>query len=190
MTTHIWLRAETKPSEQRTALTPQYAQMLREAGFRITVERSSQSAFPASDYKSVGCEIVPERSWKNAPPEALILGLKELEISEEPITHRHIHFAHVYKDQAGWQQVLSRFDRGGGALYDLEFLVDEDGRRVAAFGTWAGYAGAALATLAWAGQQMGADPILAPVHARGSQAELLADVRAALGRVGRSPRRW
>ena len=33
---------------------------------------------------------------------------------------------------------------GGGTLYDLEYLTDETGPpRVAAFGYWAGYAGAA-----------------------------------------------
>jgi len=35
------------------------------------------------------------------------------------------------KQQAGWETVLARFPRGGGTLLDLEFLVDERGRRVA-----------------------------------------------------------
>lgn len=37
-------------------------------------------------------------------------------------------------------------------LYDLEFLTDESGRRIAAFGYWAGYAGTALALISWAHQ--------------------------------------
>ena len=36
---------------------------------------------------------------------------------------------------------------GGGALLDLEYLTDDHGRRLAAFGYWAGYVGAALAVL-------------------------------------------
>ena len=43
--------------------------------------------------------------------------------------------------------LLSRFAAGGGALLDLEYLVDGKGRRLAAFGFWAGYLGAALAVL-------------------------------------------
>lgn len=35
----------------------------------------------------------------------------------------------VQKDQGGWKEVLGRFPRGGGTLYDLEFLADEKGRR-------------------------------------------------------------
>ena len=45
--------------------------------------------------------------------------------------------------------MLSRFSRGGGTLYDLEFLTDDTGRRVAAFGYHAGYAGAAVAIMVW-----------------------------------------
>ncbi len=44
-----------------------------------------------------------------------------------------------YKGQAGWDKVLARYARGGGALLDLEFL-EKNGRRVAAFGYWAGFA--------------------------------------------------
>ncbi|QGI84974.1 hypothetical protein CEK25_011703 [Fusarium fujikuroi] len=54
--------------------------------------------------------------------------------------------------QTGWATELSRFSNAGGLLYDLEFLTDEDGRRVAAFGYWAGFAGTALALLSWAHQ--------------------------------------
>ena len=51
--------------------------------------------------------------------------------------------------------VLARFKRGGGKLYDLEFLEDANGRRVAAFGWHAGFAGAALGLLALAEQVQG-----------------------------------
>jgi saccharopine dehydrogenase (NAD+, L-lysine forming) len=46
--------------------------------------------------------------------------------------------------------VLSRFPRGGGTLLDLEFLTDGNGRRVAAFGYHAGFAGAAASLMDWA----------------------------------------
>lgn len=61
-------------------------------------------------------------------------------------------FAHCFKDQGGWKEVLGRWPAGNGTLYDLEFLQDERGRRVAAFGYHAGFAGAALGLEAWAYQ--------------------------------------
>ena len=41
--------------------------------------------------------MVPSGSWVSAPKEAVILGLKELPSCEDPITQRHIFFAHAYK---------------------------------------------------------------------------------------------
>ena len=59
---HVWLRAESKPMEQRTALTPQVAQQLLDSGFQVTVERSPQRAIPSSAYEAVGCTLVDEHS--------------------------------------------------------------------------------------------------------------------------------
>jgi len=88
-------------------------------------------------------------------------------------------FAHCYKNQAGWQQVLSRWPRGGGTLLDLEFLTDASGRRVAAFGYHAGFAGAALGLQVWAWQKRtggdGSDfPAVKPFP---NEAGLLTEVR-------------
>ncbi len=63
-----------------------------------------------------------------------MLGLKELPEPLPPLYHKHIYFAHAYKQQSGWQQLLSKFADDGGQLLDLEFLLDENNRRVASFG--------------------------------------------------------
>jgi saccharopine dehydrogenase (NAD+, L-lysine-forming) len=86
-----------------------------------------------------------------------IIGLKELPVSKDPLPHTHIQFAHCYKQQGGWAEVLMRFHEGNGTLYDLEFLQEENGRRVAAFGFHAGFAGAAVACLALATQVQSED---------------------------------
>ena len=44
--------------------------------------------------------MVPCGSWISAPTEAFILGLKELPFSDDPISQRHIFFAHAYKVRA------------------------------------------------------------------------------------------
>lgn len=80
--------------------------------------------------------------------------MKELpEEPDFPVRHEMIHFQHCYKGQGGWEKSLAKFPRGGGTLYDLEFLQDESGRRVAAFGYHAGFAGAALAVKNFVYQQ-------------------------------------
>jgi saccharopine dehydrogenase (NAD+, L-lysine-forming) len=95
------------------------------------------------------------------------------------LKHTHVQFAHCYKGQAGWEDVLSRFPQGGGTLLDLEFLTDDAGRRVAAFGYHAGYAGAALAIEAWAYQLQHPEAKTMPgVSSYANQDLLLDDVKA------------
>ncbi|KAG6842497.1 hypothetical protein C0991_000023 [Blastosporella zonata] len=155
MTRALWLRCETKEFERRAALTPTTSQTLINAGFRIIVERDQQRIFDDTEYEAVGCELVQNNSWPKAPKDIPIIGLKELEESTDPLPHTHIQFAHCYKKQGGWSKVLSRFHNGNGTLYDLEFLNDDTGRRVAAFGFHAGFAGAAAGALALAAQKKG-----------------------------------
>ena len=151
--THLWLRAEPRAHETRVGLTPDGAAQMIAAGFAVTVEASEDRCIPTADYAAAGCDVVREGSWPSAPAEAIVFGLKELPEDGTPLIHRHIMFGHAYKGQTSGRLLLDRFLAGGGTLYDLEYLVGEDGRRVAAFGYWAGYAGAAMSLLTWATQQ-------------------------------------
>ncbi|MEV7726215.1 saccharopine dehydrogenase [Streptomyces sp. NPDC087917] len=144
----LWMRSETRPTERRAPLTPQDAARLVERGVRITVEDSVHRVFPLADYAAAGCDLAPAGSWAGAAPEAAyVLGLKELPPAPVRLHHRHVYFGHAYKGQPQAPGLLRRFASGGGTLLDLEYLADERGRRLAAFGYWAGYAGAALAAL-------------------------------------------
>lgn len=157
--TILHLRAEVKPREARAALSPSVVKDLLDTGdFEVYVEEAPQSTFSSSEYKLAGAKIVPFESWKTAPTDRIIIGLKELREEETfPLKHNHIQFAHCYKNQGGWRDVLSRFPNGNGVLYDLEFLENDQGRRVAAFGFYAGFAGAALGVLDWAFKQLNPD---------------------------------
>lgn len=193
---HLWLRHETRPNESRSALTPDGAAHLIAQGIDITIEDSPARIFPSRDYVAAGCILAESGAWVDAPEEAIILGLKELPEDGTPLRHRHIMFGHAFKGQLSGAALLERFAAGGGALYDLEYLTDEAGRRVAAFGYWAGYAGAAVSLLCWAGQQNGRAPEnLAPyadaAQMRAALAEAMGDlprpdalVIGAKGRVG------
>jgi saccharopine dehydrogenase (NAD+, L-lysine forming) len=183
MMTHLWVRAEQRPNEERVGITPEGAKALLDAGIRVTVERSSVRAIPIDGYVAAGCEIAPENAWPDAPADALIFGLKELPEDGTPLRHRHILFGHAYKGQPAGRVLLQRFKAGGGAMYDIEYLVDEQGRRVAAFGYWAGYAGAAVALKCWAAQQRGG--ICGPVHKYPGRTALLADLADDLGTAPR-----
>lgn len=97
-----------------------------------------------------------------------------------PLHHAHIQFGHCFKDQEHWDRYLSRFARGGGTLYDLEFLTDASGKRVAAFGYHAGYAGAAIAILAWSHQLAHPDTLLPAIPSFSSQHAVVDSVTTSL----------
>ena len=196
--THLWVRSEQRANEDRVGLTPKGASALMRKGITVTVEESKSRIIPTEAYHAVGCKISTENSWSRAPETAIIFGLKELPNEDSKLHHRHIMFGHAYKGQHSGLSLLRRFKKGNGVLYDLEYLVDDAGRRVAAFGYWAGFSGAAISVLCWIAQQNGTicPPIASYSHQKAlidelSQAIAALDVPlpnaiviGALGRVG------
>lgn len=150
---HLWVRAEQRSNEQRVGITPDGVQKMLNAGHKVTVENSSSRAVKIDGYAKTGCDIADEHSWVNAPKTAIIFGLKELDQNGPDLKHKHIMFGHAYKGQADGPTLLARFKNAGGALYDLEYLTQDSGRRIAAFGYWAGFAGAAMGLKVWIAQQ-------------------------------------
>ncbi|MGQ4437152.1 MULTISPECIES: saccharopine dehydrogenase [unclassified Streptomyces] len=190
----LWLRHEARTTERRTPVVPSDARRLVEHGVTLTVEESPQRIFPIEEYEAIGARVAPAGSWASAPEGTVILGLKELPDDPAELTHRHIFFGHAYKGQPGASDLLGRFAAGGGALLDLEYLVDDKGRRLAAFGFWAGYLGAALAVLQHRGRVVAPltptskeelDRTLQPAD---GDHEFSALVIGALGRSGRGAR--
>jgi saccharopine dehydrogenase (NAD+, L-lysine-forming) len=191
----LWIRHETRSTERRAPVVPADAARLVRRGMAVTVEDSPHRAFPIAEYAAAGCSITHPGSWHKAPHDTFVLGLKELPDRPAALVHRHIYFGHAYKGQAGAGELLRRFASGGGELLDLEYLADGTGRRLAAFGYWAGYVGAALAALQYHGRL--AAP-LQPSTLGQLDAELRTAARAgpapavlvigALGRCGRGAR--
>ncbi len=189
MSTTVWLRAETKSGEHRTPLTPSDAASLVEQGIAVHVEESAERIFADASYATAGCRIEAAGSWMTAPADVYVLGIKELPDEDTPLLHRHIYFGHAYKGQAGASALLDRFVAGGGSLLDLEFLVDADGRRLAAFGYWAGFAGAALGVRQWAGRRReGPGFVMSAQKPVADRQELVGAVGNRLSLIGDEPR--
>lgn len=166
---HLWLRAECLEDEMRTPLTPADAsKLIQEEGYKISVEQTPDRIFSDDEYQQAGCQLVPFGSWKvlnqillkQKDPSSLmgyshddthwVLGLKTLGHDVETIATNQIYFAHCFKGQRNWQNEMHRFIRGGGAIWDLEFMLDaKTHRRVAAFGYFAGYVGMGLGLMAY-----------------------------------------
>ena len=155
---HLWIRAEARATERRAPVVPADVRRLREAGITVTVEDSPQRVFSVEEYVEAGATEAEAGSWTDAPDDAFVVGIKELPDGPSELRHRHVYFAHAFKGQSDAQATLERFRRGGGRLYDIEYLTDDNGKRVVAFGYWAGYVGAALGVLHLA------DALHTPLH--------------------------
>jgi saccharopine dehydrogenase (NAD+, L-lysine-forming) len=97
MPTVIHLRAETKPFERRSPLSPSGTKALLDAGYVVRVERSTDRIYKDAEFEAAGAELVPTGSWTDAPTDHIILGLKELPDVEGPLRHTHVTFLHVFK---------------------------------------------------------------------------------------------
>jgi len=185
------MRHEQRPDEHRAPLVPADVARLVEAGVRVTVEESPRRAFPIGEYAAAGAAVAAAGAWTGAASDVYVLGLKELPESDEPLVHRHVMFGHAFGGQHGAGVLLDRFAAGGGALLDLEYLVDDAGRRLVAFGYWAGYVGAALAVLHRRGlldaplRPMTRADLDAALRSSRAEPDARALVVGALGRCGR-----
>jgi len=184
---HLWLRAETKPNERRTHITPERCKDLVQAGFKLTVEHSEQCIFKDEEYASIpGVEMAPTGSWTSAPKDAFIVGLKELPDTDDPVTHRHIFYAHAYKNQTGWAELLHRFVKGGGRIYDIEFMCDDSGKCVVpVFSTMAGLCGMAVGIMAWCHQQLNPDISMPSVSAYDNEESMLNFMKSQLQEIAK-----
>lgn len=67
-----------KALEHRSALTPTTTKALLDAGYTVRIERSPERIFDDAEFEAVGATLVPENTWREAPADHIILGLKEL----------------------------------------------------------------------------------------------------------------
>lgn len=176
----IHLRAETKPRERRSPLSPDSVKALLQAGYAVNVERSPARIYKDEEFEATSAKMVPAGSWVQAPKDHIIAGLKDLPDDGTLLPQTHIQFGHCYKKQVGWAEYLNRFAKGGGTLYDIEFLTNDNGRRVAAFGYWAGYAGAAIALMSWSHQLLHPGTPQSPVPFYPSAVDMVSDIKTSV----------
>jgi saccharopine dehydrogenase (NAD+, L-lysine-forming) len=174
----LWLRHETKAYEERVTITPETAKQLMEK-FEVHVERSPTRIIKDGDYEKAGCTMEDTGAWVNLKQDdnLLIVGLKELAVDSFPIVNKHTYFAHVFKGQEGWQEVLTRYRKGGGVIYDYEFLNNPQGYNVGAgMSPFAGFVGCAVALRTWCHQVINPGTALPPVRVSTKQ-ELVEEIR-------------
>ena len=146
---NIIIRREYKTNEFRTPLVPSDCKKYAEFGIVIYVEKSSQRCIPDEEYEKNGCIIIEDFTDLQLPKmNTLVIGLKELDYSNPKLLPWcHLYFTHIFKNQIGSEEIIAKLEFSGAIVYDYEYFLNKNQRRVIAFGFWAGFIGSALGLL-------------------------------------------
>ena len=138
MTARICIRLEDKNEwETRVPLVPDDVQRLVADGVDIRVQRFPDRAFPDASYEAAGATLVDEIGDCD-----LVLGVKEIPLSEFRANQAYMFFSHTIKGQQYNMEMLAALVDKRCTLLDYETVTDSDGNRLIFFGRHAGLAGA------------------------------------------------
>ena len=127
------------PSDNRVALTPAQCKWLKSnfSDVSIIVQHSENRCFSDQEYIHAGIEVTDDLSACN-----LLLGIKEVPITQLIPSKKYIFFSHTKKKQPYNQKLLHAMMDLGITLIDYECLEHKDGQRIIGFGFFAGIVGA------------------------------------------------
>lgn len=143
----IGLLKETKtPPDKRAALTPTTAYELKERfpNVDIKIQSSEIRAFKDYEYLDAGFEVVEDISDCD-----LLIGVKEVNIPAFIPNKHYMFFSHIAKKQEYNKPLLKAILKNKLTLTDYEYLTNDNGMRLVAFGKWAGVVGAYNALRTW-----------------------------------------
>ncbi|KAJ4950699.1 hypothetical protein NE237_027531 [Protea cynaroides] len=128
--------------ERRSPLTPSHCARLLHGGSgktgvkRIIVQPSTKRIFHEALYEDVGCEISEDLSECG-----LILGVKTPKVDTILPGRAYAFFSHTHKAQKENMPLLDKLLAERVSLFDYELIVGDHGKRLLAFGKYAGRAG-------------------------------------------------
>lgn len=136
---NIGILRETKvPADNRVVLSPEQIVKLEKEcpQLKFFVQSSEKRIFSDDEYRKVGIEVVDELSNCH-----YLFGVKEANIESLLHGKHYFFFGHIAKMQPYNKPLLQSMVDNGITFTDYEYLTDDLGKRVCAFGWWAGVVG-------------------------------------------------
>lgn len=132
------IRERKTPPDTRVPLAPkQCEQLLQASDFELLVEPSPIRCFVDQDYCQRNIPIGDDMESCD-----ILMGVKEVPIEELIPGKTYFFFSHTIKEQPYNRKLLQAVLRKKITLIDYEVITDEWGRRLIAFGRFAGMVGA------------------------------------------------
>jgi len=133
------LKEGKTPPDNRVALTPAQCKWLKKTypEIEIVVQRSPGRCFSDAEYERAGLSLRDDLRDCD-----ILLGIKEVPVSELLENKTYLFFSHTRKKQPYNQKLLQTVLEKNITLIDYECLEHEDGQRIIGFGFFAGVVGA------------------------------------------------
>ncbi|WP_192347481.1 NAD(P)-dependent oxidoreductase [Algoriphagus sp. Y33] len=134
------IREGKNPPDKRVPFTPDQLKVIQQdytGKLKFFVQSSPLRAFTDQEFLDVGIDVVEDISDCD-----VLFGVKEVPINQLIEGKTYLFFSHTIKKQPSNRKLLRTILEKRIRLIDYEALKDEEGRRVVAFGRWAGIVGA------------------------------------------------
>jgi len=132
------IREGKNPPDSRVPLTPQQCLYIsQQPGTSIIIQPSSNRCYQDEEYKEAGLILSD-----NLEDCDLLMGVKEVPVNKLIPNKTYCFFSHTIKAQPYNRDLLREILSKNIRLIDYEVLTDEQGRRLIAFGYFAGMVGA------------------------------------------------
>lgn len=132
------IREGKVPPDSRVPLTPQQcAHLMDKYPVQITVQRSPNRCYSDKEYQNAGVPLSDDVSDCE-----VLMGVKEVPIEQLVPGKTYFFFSHTYKKQVYNRPLLQAILAKNIHLIDYEALTNEEGKRLIAFGKFAGMVGA------------------------------------------------
>ena len=136
----IGIVRETKtPPDRRVPFTPLQCRSLldRYKHLELLIQPSDYRCYSDEEYAAQGITLAEDVSSCD-----ILMGVKEVKLNAFIDQCTYLFFSHTAKKQPYNRELLQEVVLKGIRLVDYEYLTDEKGIRVVAFGRWAGVVGA------------------------------------------------
>lgn len=133
------LRETKNPPDRRTCLTPAQIIALEELYpfLQFYVQPSDLRSYSNNEYKYLNIPVSEQMNDCD-----ILMGIKEVDIQSLIPDKTYMIFAHVAKKQSVNREMFKEMAANRISLIDYEYLTDDKGKRLVAFGRWAGIVGA------------------------------------------------
>ncbi|MBN2668208.1 MAG: hypothetical protein JXR60_03180 [Bacteroidales bacterium] len=143
----VGILKETKtPPDKRVVLSPNEAKTLTEQfpNVELYIQKSENRCFRDEEYAELGLNLVDSVDHCD-----ILMGVKEVKIEALIPNKKYLFFSHTAKEQEYNKPLLKALLNKKIQIIDHEYLTDENGARLVAFGRWAGLVGAYNGLLAY-----------------------------------------